>query len=164
MEKNIQETLFELLSNWSGYEFGSAAFLVVWAAALLAGAFVTCWVAGLVGSKRGIILASLAFVVPLLLGLGSYIAVLLYLVPLVAADWALLYLPWVGLGLAILLVILVANTRLLDLGFWRALFVFLLASVAFVGAIYGSGSIIEINEKGRDGMEKRSDDIDERKG
>lgn len=114
---------------------------------------------GLFGSDKGIVVSAIAVALPLLIAIIAYISVELYALPLIEAEWAPAYLPWVGLGLLALGTAVVASKRLWGLGAGLTVVVLILSGGAACGAYYGAQLIIEVMDNGSSQIEKRDERI-----
>lgn len=112
-------------------------------------------------TKRGIFAVVLALALSLGLGLLGYSLTEIQMVPLVQTDWARGLLPWMGFGLSVLLSILLVARRILGVSTGVAVFIYIVATTAAVGAYFGAQVTIGLIEYGEEKVEQREQRVKE---
>lgn len=144
---------------------GTASFNIMVGICVLTWVLVARIFMAMFSTKRGIIAAFFAFVVPVSLGLLAYGMAELHAVPMVDQDWANPVIPWVAFGLFLTLAVIVIVKRILDLSVGISIFIYIVATAAAVGAYFGAQVTMGVIEFGEEKMEQRDqrvkDEIDE---
>lgn len=151
----VIDSVVRLLEAVFTYEMGSPLFNVMLGVCGLAWVIVARIFMAMFPTKRGIFAAFFAFIVPLLIGCIAYGVAELHVVPLVQADWAGDVLPWVGFGLFLFLAVILIAKRIMDLSAGVAIFVYIVATAAAVGAYFGAQVTIGVIEYGEGQVEQR---------
>lgn len=151
----VIDSVVRLFEAVFGYEAGDPLFdisvgvcLFVWV--LVARIFMTMF-----STKRGIVAAFFALIVPLAIGLFAYAMAELHAVPRIEADWAPTVLPWVGFGLFATASVLVFGRRILDLSAGVTLFVCIVATSAAIGAYFATQITVGVIQYGEEQVEER---------
>ena len=157
MPEPIIESLLAFLVMVFRYEIGTTEFYIAVGATLVGVLVVARLLAGLLGSSKGIFVAAFAVLSPLFLGAMGYVAVELYVLPQIEADWAATYLPWSVFGVLVFLVALILSSKLWGIGKGSAVMTLILAGVAGLGAQYGAQLVIDVIDSGSSQVEKRDE-------
>lgn len=115
------------LESVFGGEIGSERFVIMLSAPLF-GAFVVAWfLSKAFGSKKGMVGALIALVLPLVIGVAGYSLASVFVVPEINQAWATDYLGWAVFALVALLTVIVLSRRVWDIGAIAAVIVIVLA-------------------------------------
>ena len=139
------------------YEVGTIEFYITVSCAVVGLLVVARLLAGLFGSSKGIFTAMSAVGLPLLLGAVGYVAVELYALPQIQADWAASYLPWSVFGVVAVFVALFASSKFWDVGRGVAVVVLVVAGLSGMAAQYVGQLVIDVLDSGTQQVEKRDD-------
>jgi hypothetical protein len=107
------------------------------------------------GSKRGIIAAFFALVIPMSIALIVYGATELYAVPVIKQDWLASIISSLSFGLFLFLSLILLGRRCWRLTSGVSIFIYLVATAAAVGAYFGAQVILGVIEFGEDQVEQR---------
>ena len=160
MPEPIIESLFAFLVMVFGYEVGTVEFYITTGCTLVGVLVVARLLAGVLGSQKGIFVAAFAVLSPLFLGALGYVAVELYALPQIDADWAPTYLPWSVFGVLVLLVAIILSSKLWGIAKVSVLIVLVFAGAAGLAAQYGAQLVIEVIDAGSSQVEKRDEQLD----
>ncbi len=164
MPTPVIESVVSLLNEVFPYEIGSPLFNIMLGVPFLAWLVAARVFMAMFGSKRGIFAAFFALALPLGIALLAYGMAELHAVPLLEYDWAPDYIPWAGFGLFVFLSVIVFAKRFFDVSTGVAVFIYLVATAAALGAYWGAQVTIGVIEAGGDQVELRErrvkDEID----
>ncbi len=153
-----------MIESLFGYEVGDPILNITVGVCLLTWVLIARVFMAMFPTKRGIIAAFLSLAVPLLIGLLAYGMAELHIVPMVEADWADPVLPWVGFAFFLLFAIILIAKRILDLSAGVAIFIYIVATSASIGAYFGVQVTTGVIEFGEEQVEQRdqrvNDEID----
>lgn len=159
MPEPIIDSLLAFLVMVFRYEVGTIEFYIAAGCALVGLLVVARLLAGLLGSSKGIFTAMAAVILPLLMGAVGYVAVELYALPQIEADWAVTYLPWSVFGVVALLTVLLLSSKLWGIGRGVAVVVLIFAGLAGMAAQYVGQLVIDVVDSGTQQVEKRDDGL-----
>jgi len=159
MLEPIIDSLLAFLVMVFRYEVGTIEFYIAVSCTAVGLLVVARLLAGLLGSSKGILAAMLAVALPLLLGTVGYVAVELYALPQIEADWAASYLPWSVFGVVAVLVALFASSKFWDIGRGAAVVVLVVAGLSGMAAQYVGQLVIDVVDTGSQQVEKRDDGL-----
>lgn len=157
MIKKLLDSVLELMTSLTHYEFGSERFFVIFALSALLWVVVARGFMGIFDSKCGVASAFLALVLPLSSGLLAYSLAEVQLVPLVGAAWAEKYLPIGIFFLVLLLVAVFACKRLIGLTRLFGFIVFVFASATAALAFYATEFVLETLDEGSEQIKQREE-------
>lgn len=157
----VIDSALRLLEAVFGYEAGDSLFNISVGLCVLAWILVARVFMAMFSTKRGIIAAFFALIVPLMIGLLAYAMAELHMVPRVDAVWAPAVLPWVGFGLFVLASVLVFSKRILDLSAGVTVFVCLVATAAAIGMHFATQITMGVIEYGEEQVEQREQRVNE---
>jgi hypothetical protein len=155
MSSSYLDAVIHLLEMIFGYEVGGPLFNIVLAVCVLVWVFVGRIFMAMFSSSRGIIAALLALLLPFLLGVLAYVMAEVHLVSLIEQDWLSSVAPWASFGLAILIGICVFSRRIWKLSSGVSIFVYMVATLAGIGAYFGTQVTLGVIEYGEGQVEQR---------
>jgi hypothetical protein len=158
----IIDSIVALLTLVVGHDWGTGEFYVVTGITVFAVLLVFRLLAGLFGSKRGIVVTSVAVLFPVSMGLIAYGSAEAYGQPKFEAASFAAQIPWVACGLLVVGSIVMVTKRLLDLNFIISVIIFTLSLAAGVAAFGCSGVIVDFLSKSSNELEKREVEIIEK--
>jgi hypothetical protein len=157
MLESITDSLSDFLVMLFRHEVGPMEFYVSVGCTLLTMIAVARLLAKLFGRSKGMLVAALAVLLPLLFGAVSYVTVELYLVPLFAVDWVATYVPWAAFAVAGLLVARFLSAKLWGVGKRMAVLLLILSGLAGGAAYYGAQMLLGVVDRGGDPIELREE-------
>lgn len=157
----VIDSVLRLLERVFGYEAGEPLFNLSVGLCLLAWVLVARIFMAMFSTKRGIVAAFFALILPLAIGLVAYAMAELQAVPRVKADWAVGVLPWAGFGVFMLASVLAFARRILDLSAGVTVFVWIVATAAAVGMYFAVQITIGVIEYGEEQVEQREQRVNQ---
>ena len=157
MLESIIDSLSDFLVTLVRHEIGTTEFYLSLGCTLVVLVAVARLLAGLFGRSKGLLVAALAVLLPLLFGAVGYVTVELYLLPQLEAAWAATYVPWAAFAVAGLLVAGLLSAKLWGVGKGMAVLMLILSCLAGGGAYYGAQGLLGVFDRGSDQMEQREE-------
>lgn len=161
MLKPILDSLIAFLEMVFPFEVGTSGFYIVLGSAVGGMLVVARLLSGVFGSSKGIVVAAFAVMIPLLLAALGYVAVELYALPEIKAEWATQYLPWATFGIVFVLAGMFVSSKLWDFSKVPAIIALVLAGLAGMCLQYGAQMILSVIDAGESQVEKRDRVLDE---
>jgi hypothetical protein len=155
------DSAVRLVESIFAHEVGTTGFNIIVGVCVLTWVLVARVFMAMFDSKRGIIAAFFALIVPLALGLIAYGMAELHAVPLAEYKWVSRVIPWTGFGLFLLLAVVVIARRIWALSAGVSLFIYLVASGAAIGAYFGVQVIINVVDFGEEQMQQRDQRVND---
>ncbi|MFQ3225042.1 MAG: hypothetical protein ACI8Z5_001297 [Lentimonas sp.] len=156
----ILDALIDFLAMVFPYEVGTSSFYLVLGCAVGGMLLVARLFSGVFSSSKGIVVAAFAVMIPLLLAALGYVAIELYALPEIKADWAEQYLPWATFGIVFVLAGAFISSKLWDFSRVSAVIVLVLAGLAGMCLQYGAQLVMDVVDAGENQLEKRDKILD----
>ncbi len=153
------DALVAFLESVLGYETGSSQYYTVLLVTLFAVCVATRLLVGIFGSERGIVLASLGVLLPVLIGSIAYALIEIYLVPKAQVEWGAEFGPWIGFGLFTFLAASILSRHFFDLNRLMSVFTVLLSIAVCAAGIICSGLIVDVLLTSSSKMEQREERV-----
>jgi hypothetical protein len=138
-------------------EFGSQNFYLVFGSCVLAWLLVARLFMGMLKSRRGIVAAAIALLVPTVVGLIGYGLSILHLVPMLDEAWAEQLLPPGIFGLLLILTAFITSKRILGLDGSSGIVVFLFATAGAIGAYFCAEITLKTLDQGGQQIKMREE-------
>lgn len=155
MSSAVLDVVVHLLEMIFGYEVGSPLFNIILGVCVFIWVMVGRIFMAMFSSPRGIISAFFALMLPFLLGVIAYAVAEVHLVPLIEQDWLALLTPWASLVIAVFLAISIVSRRIWRLSSGVSVFIYIVATLAGIGAYFGAQVTIGVIEYGEGQVEQR---------
>ena len=139
-----------LLESVFGGEIGSERFSVMLSLPLFGALIVAWFLSKAFGSKKGILGALIALVVPLVIGVLAYALVTVFVTPEIGQAWATDYLGIATLGLFIFLSVVILSKRIWDIGAIAAAIVVVFSLSAGSIGYFAIDSMMDLSEQADD--------------
>ena len=139
-----------LLEFVFGGEIGSERFAVMLSIPLFGSLIVAWFLSKAFGSKKGILGAMIALVLPLLVGIAAYSVATVFIVPEIGQAWATDYLGLIILVLFVFLTVVVLSKRVWDIGAFAAVIVIVFALSAGSIGYFAIDSMMDLSKQADD--------------
>lgn len=161
MLEPILDALVAFLDMVFPFEAGMSEFYILLGCALGGMLIIARLLSGVFGGSKGIVVTAFAVAIPLLLAALGYVAIELYALPEIQADWGEQWLPWTTFGIVFVLAGMYASAKLWDLSKVSTMIALLMAGLAGMCLQYAAQMVMGVVDAGETQVEKRDRVLDE---